>query len=468
MSDVLAMDVSALSKCYHVYERPQDRLKQMIFGGKAKFYREFWALHDVNFSVSRGESIGILGRNGAGKSTLLQLISGVSQPTSGTVKVNGRVAPLLQLGTSFNPEFTGLENIDLSATILGLSTEEIEDRREAIVDFAEIGQFIDQPVRTYSSGMYARLAFAVAAHVNADILIVDEVLSVGDIGFTQKCSRFLREFRERGTLLFVSHDIGAVLNMCDRAIWLDQGHIVEDDIPKRVVPHYSTWMSNQEKLPAVEFLRRIRERDDTETEAESFVNREMTSDSSGRIPATALVRADLPEITETQLQIPQVSFSGFDWNARSAGAMEGRIVDAWWENTRGDRVTLVQGGDLVTLNISCEAVNDLQNAVVGFGVKDRLGQILLAWDTSREVHLAGTTILAGESTFVQFSFVFPYLKGGDYTVNFALASGALGGLHQQHWLYDAMRFHVPDSSRVQGIIGVPIQVSQIKAVAAAT
>ena len=276
MSDVLAMDVSALSKCYHVYERPQDRLKQMIFGGKAKFYREFWALHDVNFSVSRGESIGILGRNGAGKSTLLQLISGVSQPTSGTVNVNGRVAPLLQLGTSFNPEFTGLENIDLSATILGLSTEEIEARREAIVDFAEIGQFIDQPVRTYSSGMYARLAFAVAAHVNADILIVDEVLSVGDIGFTQKCSRFLREFRERGTLLFVSHDIGAVLNMCDRAIWLDQGHVVEDDIPKRVVPHYSTWMSNQEKLSAAEFLRRIHERVDTETEVESVVSQEIT------------------------------------------------------------------------------------------------------------------------------------------------------------------------------------------------
>ena len=197
----------------------------MLLRGRKRYYEEYWALQNVDLEVHRGETLGLIGRNGSGKSTLLQLICGTLSPSLGEVTTHGRVAAMLELGAGFNPEFTGRENVHLAASVLGLSHDEIQDRFEAIAAFAGIGDFMEQPVKIYSSGMYARLAFAVAAHVDADILIVDEILAVGDAAFAQKCMRFIRGFKQNGTLLLASHDVGAVLNLCDRALWLDRGSV---------------------------------------------------------------------------------------------------------------------------------------------------------------------------------------------------------------------------------------------------
>lgn len=225
MTDI-AIRVQNLSKCYQIYDRPQDRLKQSLWRGRKQFYREFWALKDVSFEIRKGETVGIIGRNGSGKSTLLQMICGTLTPTSGSIQTNGRIAALLELGSGFNPEFTGRENVYMNGAILGLSKEEIDARFDDIAAFADIGDFIEQPVKTYSSGMFVRLAFAVNIVVQPDIMIVDEALAVGDMNFQAKCMTALTRIQENGaTVLFVSHDIGAVKSLCERGIYLESGMV---------------------------------------------------------------------------------------------------------------------------------------------------------------------------------------------------------------------------------------------------
>jgi len=232
MSSDIAIKVENLSKCYHIYDKPRDRLMQGIMprlqrmaGRQPRQYcRDFWALQNVSFEVNKGETVGIIGCNGSGKSTLLQMICGTLTSTSGNIQTNGRVAALLELGAGFNPEFTGRENVYMNASILGLAKEEIDARFDKIAAFADIGDFLEQPVKTYSSGMYVRLAFSVVVHVNADILIVDEALSVGDAFFQAKCMSRMKHIVESGTtILFVSHDINTVKALCKRTLWLDHG-----------------------------------------------------------------------------------------------------------------------------------------------------------------------------------------------------------------------------------------------------
>ena len=244
----IAIGVKGLGKAYTIYKKPEDRIKQMMWRGRRKFYDEYWALQGVDLEIRRGETVGVIGRNGSGKSTFLQMVCGTLTPTTGTVAVHGRVAALLELGAGFNPEFSGRENVYLAASVLGLSHEQISARYDSIAAFAGIGDFIEQPVKLYSSGMYARLAFAVAAHVDADILIVDEILAVGDAAFTQKCMRFIRQFKENGTLLFVSHDAASVMSLCDRAVWIDRGFLRETGPAKDVCHSYlASLYSEQEE-----------------------------------------------------------------------------------------------------------------------------------------------------------------------------------------------------------------------------
>ncbi|KMN16119.1 ABC transporter ATP-binding protein [Pseudomonas weihenstephanensis] len=247
MSSEVAIKVESLSKCYHIYDQPRDRLKQFVLphvqrvlGARSRqYYREFWALRGVSFEVRKGETVGIVGRNGSGKSTLLQMICGTLNPTDGSIQTQGRVAALLELGAGFNPEFTGRENVYLNAAILGLSREETDRRFDDIAAFAEIGAFIEQPVRSYSSGMVVRLAFAVAINVDPDILIVDEALSVGDELFQRKCFSRIESIRNSGaTILFVSHSAATVVGLCDRAILLDSGELLTVGEPKRIVGGY--------------------------------------------------------------------------------------------------------------------------------------------------------------------------------------------------------------------------------------
>lgn len=238
MSSNVAIRVTGLSKSYLIYKKPEDRLKQMFFRRK-RYYREFWALRGVDLEIYRGETVGILGRNGSGKTTMLELITGTLTATAGEVESHGKLAALLGLGAGFNPEFTGRENVILNATLLGLSRREVDAVFDRIVAFAEIDEFIDQPVKTYSSGMYARLAFSVAIHVEPDILIVDETLSVGDEAFQRKCFARINDLKARGsTILFVTHSATAVLELCDRAVLLDHGERLLTGEPRVVVAQY--------------------------------------------------------------------------------------------------------------------------------------------------------------------------------------------------------------------------------------
>lgn len=239
MSSDPAIIVRGVTKGFPVYAKPHHRLLQMAFPGGTQWSREFRALTGVDLEISRGETVGIVGRNGSGKSTLLQIICGTLTPSAGEVEVRGRVAALLELGAGFNPEFTGRENVYLNGTVLGLTREQVEDRFEEMVAFADIGDFIDQPVKTYSSGMYVRLAFSVAIHVTPDILIVDEALSVGDEAFQRKCFARIDAIRDAGaTVLFVSHSASTVVELCDRAILLDRGEVISSGTPRRVISQY--------------------------------------------------------------------------------------------------------------------------------------------------------------------------------------------------------------------------------------
>ena len=262
MSSEIAIKVENLSKCYHIYDQPRDRLKQMILprlqraaGAASKqYFREFWALKDVSFEVKKGETVGIIGRNGSGKSTLLQMICGTLNPTSGSLQTHGRIAALLELGAGFNPEFTGRENVYLNAAVLGLGYEEIEARFDQIAAFADIGDFIEQPVKTYSSGMMVRLAFAVAIHADPEILIVDEALSVGDAYFQAKCAHRIRSIINKGvTVLFVSHDTASVKSLCSRAILLDSGRsIFFGEVNAAVEKYYSALVASQRNEQSAE------------------------------------------------------------------------------------------------------------------------------------------------------------------------------------------------------------------------
>lgn len=243
MSFEPAISAKNLGKCYHLYAQPHDRLKQFLWRGRRQYYREFWALRNISFDIMPGEVLGIIGRNGAGKSTLLQLLCGTLTPTSGSVEVSGRVSALLELGSGFNPEFTGRENVYLSASILGLSKQEIDERFEEIVEFSGIRDFLDQPVKTYSSGMYVRLAFSVATSVNPNILVVDEALSVGDGEFARKSFDRIRAMKEAGkTILFCSHTLYQVEAFCDRVLWLEHGELMQLGEPQEVVRRYSAFL----------------------------------------------------------------------------------------------------------------------------------------------------------------------------------------------------------------------------------
>ncbi|MCQ2995861.1 ABC transporter ATP-binding protein [Pseudomonas syringae] len=271
MSSEVAIKIENLSKCYHIYDKPRDRLFQMLSGARKTYYKEFWAVRDASFQVYKGETVGIVGRNGSGKSTLLQMICGTLNPTSGSLEVSGRIAALLELGSGFNPEFTGRENVYLNAAVLGLSKAQIDERYDEILEFSEIGEFIHQAVKTYSSGMLVRLAFSVAINTDPQILIVDEALSVGDELFQRKCYARIEAIKKTGaTILFVSHSGAAITELCDRAVLMDAGQKLVEGTPKRVVGLYQRLLyATVDKRAAI---REAIASGDTELETLSKVN----------------------------------------------------------------------------------------------------------------------------------------------------------------------------------------------------
>jgi lipopolysaccharide transport system ATP-binding protein len=238
MPSDIVIRARGLGKVFQLYLHRTHQVKQILFGSFRRFYQEYWVLYDVNLEIARGESLGIVGRNGAGKTTLLRLLCGITEPTSGELQVRGRVAPILALGAAFDLELTGRQNAMFGAAVLGLRRREVLRRMDSIAEFAAIGPFFDQPVRLYSSGMRARLAFAICTHVDADVLIVDEALAVGDAAFRKRCLDFMTAFRRRGTLILVTHDMGQIRELCDRVIWVDDGRIRADGEVAEVVRLY--------------------------------------------------------------------------------------------------------------------------------------------------------------------------------------------------------------------------------------
>lgn len=446
MSSEIAIRVSNLSKCYHIYETPRDRLKQFVLprlghavGKTSKnYFREFWALKDVSFEIRKGETVGIIGRNGSGKSTLLQMICGTLSPSSGSIQTNGRVAALLELGSGFNPEFTGRENVYMNAAVLGLSREETEARFDDIATFADIGDFIEQPVKTYSSGMMVRLAFAVIAHVDADILVIDEALAVGDAFFTQKCMRFLRNFMKTGTVLFVSHDTGAVVNLCNKAVVLNHGQVVEIGTPKNVIEHYlaTLYESNQEVGGVLT--------DETNIPASQLQRQNVYRDMREGLINASTLRNDIEVF---QFKTDQAGF----------GTGDAKIISARLLDQGGASLSWVVGGEDVILEIRCLAHKDILRPIVGFQFKDRLGQVVFADNTFLIYQHSPQAIEQGCELVARFEFRLPVLPTGNYSITAALADGTQENHVQHHWMHDALIVRVHASSVCHGLIGVPMR-----------
>jgi lipopolysaccharide transport system ATP-binding protein len=451
--------VEGLGKRYEIYAQPSDRLKQMVLPRLDRLvgrnprvcFKEFWALRDVSFGVQRGETVGIIGRNGSGKSTLLQLICGTLHPTLGSVSVHGRIAALLELGAGFNVEFTGRENVYLSGLLYGIPEGELQKRFQSIVEFADIGDFIDQPVKTYSSGMYVRLAFAIIAHLDADTLVIDEALSVGDARFTQKCMRFLRDFQKRGTLLFVSHDAGAVINLCQRAIWLEKGSAVMDGPARLVVESY---------LAEQHAADRSAVREAVQVRSPKGPNvRTSEAAKSGHAEPEAPCLGSGGGLSRKSIEIFE-----FDPNGISGefGAGAARIERVALRGANGEVLGSVSGGEVVDLVIEATAAAQMESPIFGFYVKDRLGQQLFGDNTYLAYRHKSVLARQGAKLRARFRFRMPVLPVGDYTVDAAIATGTQEDHTQQHWIRDALVFKASDSSMRHGLVGVPMHEIEIE------
>jgi lipopolysaccharide transport system ATP-binding protein len=439
MSSDTVVKAQNLGKCYEIYDKPLDRIRQFFVREDTKYYREFWALKNASFAIERGEAVGIIGKNGSGKSTLLQLICGILNPTIGSIDTKGRFAALLELGSGFNPEFTGRENVYLNAELLGLSRSEINARFHSIEAFAEINDFINQPVKNYSSGMLVRLAFAVIAHVDADVLVIDEALAVGDIFFTQKCMRFLRNFMKTGTLIFVSHDSAAVINLCKRAIWLQEGRILMDGTPSLVSNAYLAARYGSEthnvSPPHSNFI------ENSENEVREFENE---------------IDTNLSKIENSGIS-NRINIFSFHESSKSFGVGGGKIKSTELLDSKNNLTTHIKGGDYVSIRIIVSSYRDISHPIVGFFVKDRLGQVIFGENSYVNYKNSNLNLLSGHELNAVFSFRMPILPKGTYAVDVAIASGNDLEHEQIEWKHDVMAFESISTSTSTGLVGVPMR-----------
>jgi lipopolysaccharide transport system ATP-binding protein len=415
MSTVLR--VESVSKQYRIYTRPADRLKESLTRGRWRRHKEFWALHDVSFELEKGVTVGIVGPNGCGKSTLLQIISGTLEPTQGDVWHEGRIAALLELGAGFDPEFTGVENIYMNASLLGLSRRATDELFPQIERFAEIGQFIYQPVKTYSSGMYVRLAFAIAASVEPDILVVDEALAVGDAVFQHRCLRRIKELQETGTtVLFVSHDLAAVRALCSRAILLNAGRIVSDGRPVDVLNHYQKIIMERERV--------------------------FDADSA---PATGAATIGGPE-TLAPLRYTYRHGDG------SAEILAADLADA-----ARRRVETVETGEPLMMRVLARINNDIDDPVIGFLIRNRHG--ISAYGTNtKEQQIEFGAVRRGDLLEVVFSFDC-WLGVDDYSISCAVHSR---NGEAYDWIDGARFFRVTSAVLTEGLANLNASASARK------
>ena len=403
-----------ISKVYHLYRQPIDRLKEALWFGYRDLHDDFWALRNVSFEVNPGETMGIVGANGSGKSTLLQILSGILEPTTGRVSREGRVAALLELGAGFNPEFSGRENIFINGEIMGLSRREIERAMPSIEHFAGIGNFIERPVKTYSSGMYVRLAFSTAIHVEPEILIVDEALAVGDAVFANRCVRKFKELQRAGvTIVFVSHDLGLVKQICNRAIFIENGQIVEQGDPSTAINRYVGTVLERQKAY------------DTETDslqAESI-------DKSGDLNFSHRHGDRAAEVTEVELL-----------------------------NAEGQPIRAVSAGAMLRVRVVSKFNSEQSSPMVGMLIRTRNGLDVFGTNTSIENADVGPCA-AGEEVAVEFTFEC-WLTAQEYTLTVA-SQYAEGYSHD--WLDDVITFQVVDARPLAGVANLHPQVECTRA-----
>lgn len=416
-----AVQFESVSKAYSIYDSPGDRLKELLSLGRAKRHREFWALRDISFEVRKGETFCIIGENGSGKSTMLQIVAGILRASSGTVDVQGRVSALLELGAGFNPEYSGRDNVYLNGAILGLSRREIDRRFRDITDFAEIGTFIDQPVKTYSSGMLVRLAFAVAIHVDPEVLLVDEALAVGDIYFRHRCMRKVHELRDRGvTILFVSHAVADVKAVGDRALWLEAGRLIDMGPTERVVSRYLAAMAEKDGR---------------------YLSTHHISASNGRSAVQAIEIAD---------RIPNVDHRHGDGRAEILGIA---VL-----NEDGHPLVILEPSSSIVVRISIRANDALGMPNVGFMMRNQLGIDFAGTNTSREDHEL-PSMLSGDTYTVDFHLTLPELYPGSFSFSPAVADGPLTAYRTCDWIDNAITLQMSrGEGEVYGYLHLPCKV----------
>ncbi|BFG74352.1 ABC transporter ATP-binding protein [Paraburkholderia terrae] len=463
MSSDVAIRAAAVTKGFESYERPANRLKRSLFGllgalsplpslrslllqRAQSCVRTFWALKGVDFEITRGETVGIIGRNGSGKSTLLQIICGTLAPTGGDVQTEGRIAALLELGSGFDVEYTGRENIYMNGQLHGLTREQIDERLDEIIAFADIGQFIDQPVKTYSSGMFVRLAFAVIAHVDADILVIDEALSVGDAFFTQKCMRFLRRFQKTGTVLFVSHDSAAVRSLCERVIWLDRGDLRQSGDANEVCTNYFEAFYRQQQGDGASWtssddLSDVKPHASPLTEP---VEHDHTVDQRQRF------------VTTLRHATPTLSTYCIDPHSLGTRQTKTLIEAVHLVNEKGSPISWVVGGERVLLQVRFKHPGDGQTPIVAFYMKDRLGQPLFGDDTSLAQSQSPTGADTHSAFVAEFMFDMPILPPGDYAISVLLGTGTASASNVLHCLHDALIVKSESPSVATGLVGQPM------------
>lgn len=417
-----SISVRNVSKLYLLYDRPVDRLKQLLARGRKRYYREFQALSEISFEVTRGHTVGIIGQNGSGKSTLLQLICGTLQLTAGEISVNGRISALLELGGGFNPEFTGRDNVIMQGAIMGFTREHMAAKLPAIESFAEIGEFIDRPVKTYSSGMFVRLAFAAAVHVDPDILIVDEALAVGDIAFQHKCMTRMREFMQRGTVLFVSHDLASITALCSEVIWLEHGRIREIGDPKTVTEHY--WARMYEEINRAE--------------------RAPVHTQKSAAGLRAEVLEDLFNLDASKLE--------------SFGTGGAQITGIAVRDVNANPISEARGGDVVRVQVTARAVDRVAHPVIGLSFKDVKGNVITGTNTDFE-HAALKPMAPGEVCSVQFELTLPELAAGSYSLAPAIANGTQAAHTMQHWVNSAAILQILSPRPVMGMVRFNAEVA---------
>ena len=433
----LAIKVENITKIYKLYDKPIDRLKESLSPGKKEYHKDFYALNELSFHVEKGQTVGIIGTNGSGKSTILKIITGVLTPTTGQVEVNGKISALLELGAGFNMDYTGIENIYMNGTMMGYSKKEMDEKLQDILEFAEIGDFVYQPVKTYSSGMFVRLAFALAINVEPEILIVDEALSVGDVFFQSKCYRRMEEIRQRGTtILMVTHDMGSIIKYCDKVVLLNQGHFVAEGSAGHMVDLYKKILAGQ-----MESL-----------DAELAEEKDGAAGNNGRTDLEMTDFSADASLMKTKLTI--------NANRTEYGDGRAEIYDLGLFDGRGNLTNLLIKGEMFTIRECIRFHADIETPIFTYTIKDKKGTDLTGTNTMFE----GTDIRpvkSGDEYQVEFTQKMT-LQGGEYLLSMSCTGFEHGEHVVYHRLYDVANLTVISNKNTVGIYDMESQVKAVK------